>query len=76
MTRAFVSILIAAVMAASLAGCGKQGALERPGPLWGDKAKADYAAQQRKAAEQKKAAPQDNQPEALPADNDVNAATP
>jgi predicted small lipoprotein YifL len=79
MTRAIVSVLIVAVMAAGLAACGKQGDLERPGPLWGDKAKADYAEQQRKAAEQKKASAQDNQPEPLPPDNsvnDVNAATP
>ena len=39
-------IAVTAVAALALAGCGKRGTLERPPPLWGDKAKADYEAQQ------------------------------
>jgi predicted small lipoprotein YifL len=39
-------IALTAVAALALAGCGKRGTLERPPPLWGDKAKADYQAQQ------------------------------
>jgi hypothetical protein len=39
----------AMIAAAALAGCGKQGALEQPAPLFGAKAKAEYEA--RKAQE-------------------------
>jgi predicted small lipoprotein YifL len=38
-------IALALVGAASLAGCGKTGELERPAPLFGGQAKADYDAQ-------------------------------
>jgi predicted small lipoprotein YifL len=34
----------AVAVAATLAGCGKQGVLEQPPPLFGAKAKADYEA--------------------------------
>jgi predicted small lipoprotein YifL len=42
----------AAVLAAAagLAGCGKQGPLERPRPLFGEKAKAEYDAQKAQEA--------------------------
>lgn len=51
-------LIPAALMAAlGLAACGKQGELERPAPLFGAKAKAEYEAQ-RQAAARAKAAPQ------------------
>jgi hypothetical protein len=48
-------VLLGAVFASSLvlSGCGKLGDLEQPAPLYGAKAKADYAAKQRAAAEAK-----------------------
>jgi hypothetical protein len=36
--------LLAAFMAAGLGGCGKKGLLDQPAPLFGERAKADYAA--------------------------------
>ena len=39
----------------ALGACGKQGELERPAPLWGAKAKADYEAEQRAIAAAKAA---------------------
>lgn len=39
-------IALASLAALALAGCGKRGPLEQPPPLWGEKAKADYEAQQ------------------------------
>jgi predicted small lipoprotein YifL len=63
------ALLIGLAIALGLAACGKQGDLERPGPLWGDKAKANWAAQQQKAAAQKATASQANQIEPLPDDN-------
>ena len=38
-------ITSAALAALALAGCGKQGQLDRPAPLVGEKAKAEYRAQ-------------------------------
>lgn len=52
MKRALAITLAGLALAASLAACGKQGDLDRPGPLWGPKSKADYAAQKRAQAEQ------------------------
>ncbi|MBV9997173.1 MAG: hypothetical protein JO127_18365 [Caulobacteraceae bacterium] len=73
MTRA---LLLLAGLALALAGCGKQGDLERPAPLCCARAKAEYQAQQKAAAEAQRAPP-DNQPEPLPdADNEPNAAPP
>lgn len=66
MTRALVNVLAIGAAALALGACGKQGDLERPGPLWGEKAKADYAAEQRKAAEAKSKESQANQIEPLP----------
>jgi predicted small lipoprotein YifL len=40
-----------ALTALAVAACGKRGTLERPPPMWGDKAKAEYQAE--KAAEAK-----------------------
>jgi predicted small lipoprotein YifL len=42
-------LALALLAAATLAGCGKTGELERPAPLFGDQARRDYDAQ--KAAE-------------------------
>ena len=38
--------MLAVVMAASLGGCGKKGLLDQPAPLFGERAKEDYAARQ------------------------------
>ena len=45
-------VALAAVFLAgtALGGCGKQGALERPAPLWGAKQKAEYDAAHRKSS--------------------------
>ena len=62
-----LSILAAALLVAvSLAGCGKQGDLERPAPLWSAKAKAEYAAQKRQQADVKTKEAQGNTIETLP----------
>ena len=75
-------LILLAGAAVALSACGKVGELERPAPLWGAKAKADYAAQQKAAADAqaKKAAadqaqhghpaqlPDDLQPSAGPSD--------
>ncbi|MGH6956518.1 MAG: hypothetical protein ACREEW_07635 [Caulobacteraceae bacterium] len=47
---AVVGLALAAVSLAAVASCGRQGDLERPGPIWGPKAKADFAAQKRDEA--------------------------
>ena len=46
-------LILAALLlsAATLTGCGKQGELERPAPLFGAQAKADYEAQKQADAE-------------------------
>ncbi|MBS0297478.1 MAG: hypothetical protein JSR45_14310 [Proteobacteria bacterium] len=41
-------IAVVAVAALALGACGKRGTLERPPPMFGDKAKAEYEAQQHK----------------------------
>jgi hypothetical protein len=38
--------MLAAVMATGLGGCGKKGLLDQPAPLFGERAKEDYAAKQ------------------------------
>ena len=50
MMRTAVLALAGLVLAAALASCGKQGPLDRPGPMWGPKAKAEYSAQKRAQA--------------------------
>lgn len=77
MTRTLVFAVAMSALALGLAACGRQGDLERPGPMWGAKAKADYAAAQKhKQAEQK--TDQSNQIEPLPDEGDApaNSATP
>jgi len=49
MIRSLSTWLLAAAAAFALSGCGKQGDLERPAPLWGAK-RAQYEAEQRAAA--------------------------
>ena len=63
MTRTALMLFCAASLA--LAGCAKVGTLDRPAPLFGEKAKARYRADQAAAAAAK-AKPEDSQPEALP----------
>ncbi len=52
-----LAVLGAGLVASSLAGCGKIGPLEQPAPLFGARAKAEYAAdkQQAQAASQQSA---------------------
>ncbi|MDR3506836.1 MAG: hypothetical protein P4L64_02955 [Caulobacteraceae bacterium] len=53
---------------AALGGCGKIGSLEQPAPLYGAKAKADWDAKQRAAAEEKAKKKADNAEPDHPAD--------
>jgi hypothetical protein len=46
MIRPFAALLLTGAAALALSACGKQGDLERPAPLWGAKAKAEYEASQ------------------------------
>jgi hypothetical protein len=50
-----------------LGGCAKVGTLDRPAPLFGEKAKADYRAK-KAAAEAAKAKKTSEEPEPLPAE--------
>jgi predicted small lipoprotein YifL len=61
----------ALLVSLSLGACGKLGELEQPAPLFGDKAKADYAAQHQADAARARAAaaratPQQQSPNLLP----------
>jgi predicted small lipoprotein YifL len=62
---------LAAISLVALAGCGKQGALDRPPPLFGGRAKATYEAEKAQAAkdEAQRAAQRGTAPNAQPADN-------
>ena len=71
MTRTIASAFLALTTAVVLGGCGRQGDLDRPGPLWGAKAKADWAAAHRPAPATN--APASNGIPPLPEDED-NAA--
>jgi len=42
---------VSLLAAGALAGCGKQGSLERPAPLFGSRARAEYEAQRSQAAQ-------------------------
>lgn len=44
-------ILVMAGAALVLTACGKVGELDRPAPMWGERAKADWAAKQKAAAD-------------------------
>jgi|HubBroStandDraft_1064217.scaffolds.fasta_scaffold493098_1 hypothetical protein len=50
MIRGTILALAAFCVLAAVVSCGKQADLDRPGPMWGAKAKADYAAQKRAQA--------------------------
>jgi len=49
MSRHRIGLSLALAAAALLAGCGKQGVLEQPPPLFGAKAKAQYEASRQQA---------------------------
>jgi hypothetical protein len=66
MTRPAIAALLVLALAGALTACGKEGDLERPGPLWGAKAKADWEAAHRPAPP----APASNGIPPLPADAD------
>jgi predicted small lipoprotein YifL len=55
-----LAVLGAGLVALSLAGCGKIGPLEQPAPLFGARAKAQYAAEKQQAqASSQQSAPRD-----------------
>ncbi|HEY2481088.1 MAG TPA: hypothetical protein VGI30_02670 [Caulobacteraceae bacterium] len=58
-----------------LCGCAKVGTLDRPAPLFGQKAKADYRAK-KAAAAAAKAKPTSEEPEPLPAEPPPEANPP
>ena len=45
-----LTVLAIAALALTAAACGKQGALERPAPLWNAEKKAAFEAERRKAS--------------------------
>ena len=49
--RPLILSLAAASLVAAVASCGRQGDLERPGPLWSAQSKAEAAAQKRAQAD-------------------------
>ncbi len=51
MSRPLTTMTVLALAALAMAGCGKQGALERPAPLFGTNAKAQYEAEQQLEAQ-------------------------
>jgi hypothetical protein len=61
MTRIAIAVLILALGA----GCAKVGTLDRPAPLFGEKAKAEYRAKKQAEAAAKATKPS-NEPEPLP----------
>jgi hypothetical protein len=60
--------MLCVTLALSLCACGKVGSLDRPAPLYGERAKAQYRAEQRAAAAKAKSDREEGQPEALPGD--------
>lgn len=52
MMRTAILALAALALVAALASCGKQADLDRPGPMLGPKARAEYSAQKRAQAAQ------------------------
>ncbi|HUZ13355.1 MAG TPA: hypothetical protein VMU93_10940 [Caulobacteraceae bacterium] len=66
MIRPLMSLAAVVLAAATLGACGKQGSLDRPAPLWGARARADYAAQKRAQAEARQKETQSNQVETPP----------
>jgi hypothetical protein len=76
--RMALALSAALATAACLAACGKEGSLDRPAPLFGAKAKAEYKAEQdREAAEARKQARGDNSvPNPAPAAPDYSRPDP
>ena len=50
MKRTLIVAFAGVALASALAACGKQSDLERPGPMWGAKQRAEYSAQKRAQA--------------------------
>jgi predicted small lipoprotein YifL len=50
--RTVIIALAGMALVVALASCGKQADLDRPGPMWGPKARAEYSAQKRAQAAQ------------------------
>ena len=63
------------VGALCLAGCAKVGTLDRPAPLFGERAKADYRAK-KAAADAAKSKKETEEPEPLPAEAPPEANPP
>ena len=63
MTR--TTLLLTCALALALSACAKVGTLDQPAPLFGEKAKAKYRAEQAAVAAAK-AGKSDSEPEALP----------
>lgn len=74
MMRALTLAGLGLAAAVALAGCGRQGELDRPGPMWGAKEKAAFAAQKRAQAEAASNAAAANQVEPVP-DQDLQPYT-
>jgi predicted small lipoprotein YifL len=66
MTRNLSLAVVGLALIAVLAACGRQGELDRPGPLWGAKTKAEYSAQKRAQAQAASNAAAANQVEPIP----------
>jgi hypothetical protein len=49
--RSVVMALAGLSVVVAIASCGKQAELQRPAPMWGAKAKADYSAEKRAQAD-------------------------
>ena len=49
------ALIVAVALSSSLGACGKVGSLDRPAPLFGRKAKAEYAAEKRRERAQRRA---------------------
>ena len=62
MMRPVIVALAGLSVIVALASCGKQADLQRPAPLWGAEAKADYAAQKRAQADNATNAAEANRP--------------
>ncbi len=60
-------ILAAAAATVTLAGCGKQGPLERPAPMWGAAAKARYDAEKSSSEANQPSAPKSTREQMDPA---------
>ena len=52
MMRTTIVVLAGLAFVLALASCGRQGDLDRPGPMWGPKTKTEYSAQKRAQAAQ------------------------